>query len=104
MDAKLKRGWWVLPLVAALVIGLDQWTKRLVEANLGLYETWAAGLLFAQFLCTKHLSRRILGSMSRGRRFPHLRAGSSFITLPTPAPHLASFRTVTYFSLALQLS
>jgi signal peptidase II len=26
--------------VAALVIGLDQWTKRLVQTNLGLYETW----------------------------------------------------------------
>jgi signal peptidase II len=40
LDVKLKRGWWVLPLVAALVIGLDQWTKRLVQTNLGLYETW----------------------------------------------------------------
>jgi signal peptidase II len=27
-------------LVAGLVIALDQWTKHLVEANLGLYETW----------------------------------------------------------------
>ena len=40
MDGKRWRGWWVLPLVAGLVIALDQWTKRLVEANLGLYETW----------------------------------------------------------------
>jgi signal peptidase II len=41
LDGKLKRGWWVLPLVSALIIGLDQWTKRLVQTNLGLYETWA---------------------------------------------------------------
>jgi len=40
LDGKVKRGWWVLPLVAGLVIALDQWTKRLVETNLGLYETW----------------------------------------------------------------
>ena len=40
MDGKDKRGWWVLPLVAGLVIALDQWTKHLVETNLGLYESW----------------------------------------------------------------
>jgi signal peptidase II len=41
LDGKSKRGWWVLPLVAGLVIALDQWTKRLVVANLGLYQSWA---------------------------------------------------------------
>lgn len=41
MDGRPKRGWWVLPLVAGLVIALDQWTKYLVVSNLGLYETWA---------------------------------------------------------------
>jgi signal peptidase II len=40
LDGKRKRGWWVLPLVAALVIALDQWTKYLVHTNLGLYETY----------------------------------------------------------------
>lgn len=40
MDAKVKRGWWVLPLVAGLVIALDQWTKYLVVSSLGLYESW----------------------------------------------------------------
>jgi signal peptidase II len=40
LDGKSKRGWWVLPLVAGLVIALDQWTKHLIETNLGLYETW----------------------------------------------------------------
>jgi signal peptidase II len=29
-----------LPLVAGLVIALDQWSKYLVVSNLGLYETW----------------------------------------------------------------
>jgi signal peptidase II len=40
LDGKGKRGWWVLPLVAGLVVALDQWTKHLVVTNLGLYETW----------------------------------------------------------------
>ena len=40
MDGKVKRGWWVLPIVAGLVIALDQWSKRLVETNLGLYQSW----------------------------------------------------------------
>lgn len=37
----LKSGGWVLPVVAALVAGLDQWTKYLVVSNLALYEAWA---------------------------------------------------------------
>jgi signal peptidase II len=41
LDGKIKRGWWVLPLVAGIIIALDQWTKHLVVANLGLYETFA---------------------------------------------------------------
>lgn len=40
MGDKGKRGWWVLPLVAGLVIALDQWTKYLIVSNLGLYESW----------------------------------------------------------------
>jgi signal peptidase II len=37
----LKPGWWVLPVVAALVVGLDQLTKHLVVSRLALYEAWA---------------------------------------------------------------
>jgi len=40
LEGKVKRGWWVLPLVAGIIMALDQWTKYLVVANLGLYETW----------------------------------------------------------------
>jgi signal peptidase II len=40
LEGKVRRGWWILPLVAAIVIALDQWTKYLVVTNLGLYETW----------------------------------------------------------------
>lgn len=36
-----RKGWWVLPLVAALTLALDQVTKYLVVSNLGLYESWA---------------------------------------------------------------
>ena len=36
-----KAGWWVLPLVAGLVVAADQVTKYLVVSRLGLYESWA---------------------------------------------------------------
>jgi signal peptidase II len=35
-----RTGWWVLPLVAALLVAADQITKYLVVSNLGLYESW----------------------------------------------------------------
>jgi signal peptidase II len=35
-----KGGWWVLPLVAGLIVILDQVTKYLVVSNLDLYESW----------------------------------------------------------------
>jgi len=38
--SRLKVGWWVLPLVAPLIIALDQLTKHLVVSRLGLYESW----------------------------------------------------------------
>jgi signal peptidase II len=37
---KPKVGWWVLPLVAGLILILDQFTKYLVVSNLELYESW----------------------------------------------------------------
>jgi signal peptidase II len=37
---KPKVGWWVLPLVAGLIVILDQFTKYLVISNLELYEAW----------------------------------------------------------------
>ncbi len=42
MDGKRKPkvGWWVLPLVAGLIVILDQFTKYLVVSNLELYESW----------------------------------------------------------------
>lgn len=36
-----KAGWWVLPVVAAAALALDQWTKYLVASNLDVYESWA---------------------------------------------------------------
>ena len=36
-----KRGWWVLPVVAALTLAADQVTKYLIVSNLELYESWA---------------------------------------------------------------
>ena len=36
-----KAGWWILPLVAAVAVALDQWTKHLVASRLELYESWA---------------------------------------------------------------
>ena len=38
---RFKVGWWVLPVVAILVLGVDQYTKVLVATNLALYESWA---------------------------------------------------------------
>lgn len=40
-EARFKLGWWVLPLVAVLVLAIDQYTKALVVSNLTLYESWA---------------------------------------------------------------
>jgi signal peptidase II len=36
-----KAGWWVLPLIALVIVGLDQLAKYLVVSNLSLYESWA---------------------------------------------------------------
>jgi signal peptidase II len=36
-----KTGWWVLPLVAILVLAADQVSKYIVVSNLALYESWA---------------------------------------------------------------
>ncbi len=36
----LKKGWWVLPLVSALLLLIDQGTKLLVASLLAPYEAW----------------------------------------------------------------
>lgn len=38
--SRFKAGWWVMPLEAALIVALDQFTKHLVVSNLDLYESW----------------------------------------------------------------
>ncbi len=37
----LRPGWWVLPVVLAVVLSLDQWTKALVASQFEPYESWA---------------------------------------------------------------
>lgn len=38
---RVKAGWWVLPVVAVVILGVDQLTKYLVVSNMALYESWA---------------------------------------------------------------
>jgi signal peptidase II len=38
---RFARGWGITPLVAAIVVALDQWTKAIVEANIPYGSAWA---------------------------------------------------------------
>ena len=51
-----KSGWWVMPLVVSAIVALDQFTKYLVIANLGLHESWAPIPALAKWLRFYHIT------------------------------------------------
>ena len=54
--SRFKAGWWVMPLEAALIIALDQFTKHLVVSNLDLYESWVPIPALGRWLEIYHIT------------------------------------------------
>ncbi len=51
-----KAGWWVLPLVAAVALALDQCSKYLVVSSLELYGSWAPIPALANVFTIHHVT------------------------------------------------
>lgn len=72
--ARLKRGashWWAFVLTAALVVVVDQMTKRLVDANLAVGESWPEA----------SWPLRLLHVKNTGAAFSLLQNQTSFLTI-----------------------
>ena len=67
-------GWWVLPVVASLVVALDQWTKHLVVTNLAPYESFAPIPALSKVFTILHLT-------NTGAAFGLFKSGGVFFVI-----------------------
>jgi signal peptidase II len=101
-----KAGWWILPLVAAVALALDQWTKYLVASRLELYESWAPLRTLANVFTIHYVT-------NTGAAFGLFRNGSLFFVIVAVVVsvvivlyyrHLEDGQWLVRLSLGLQLA
>lgn len=101
-----KAGWWILPLVAAVALALDQWTKYLVASRLELYESWAPFRALASVFTIHYVTNTgaAFGLFQNGSLFFVIVAVVVSVVIVSYYRHLEEGQWLIRLSLGLQLA
>lgn len=101
-----KAGWWILPLVAAVAVALDQWTKHLVASRLELYESWAPFQALASVFTIHYVTNTgaAFGLFQNGSLFFVIVAVIVSVVIVLYYRHLEEGQWLIRLSLGLQLA
>jgi signal peptidase II len=101
-----KAGWWILPLVAAVALALDQWTKYLVASRLELYGSWAPLRALAHVFTIHYVTNTgaAFGLFQNGSLFFVIVAVIVSVVIVLYYRHLEEGQWLIRLSLGLQLA